>query len=265
MNIFREAIGNLIQFLKSQRTECDSKANGEGVRVAIIDSGLNRQLLAENHPDRSKEINQIHGVRFLENSAIPIPDNRMESSPHGTTVADIILRLSPGVQLFSADVFGARGSCSIQVLYRAIKWAVEEFKVKVINLSLGVPENQIFSIPIRLEFERVIQLAYSRDIIIIAAAHNDHPLIKSIPSVLSPSLLSVDKTDTTDPLYWVYRLCHQIEFQASSRGYYGPFSSEPTTSWAAAHLTGIVCRFLSLYPEMKPFEIKTFLYWLSKN
>jgi len=263
LNIFRESIGSFIESLKNQRSENDPKASGEGVRVALIDTGVNRQILSNFHRDLSNPINEICGVRFLDHAEFPMPDNGKESSPHGTTVADIILRLAPDVQLYSADIFGTRGSCTIQVLYRAIKWAIEEFKVKVINLSLGVPESQVSSFQIKHELQRAIEQAYSRDIIIVAAAHNDHPHIKSIPSVLSPYLLSVDKKDTNDPFYWIYRLCHLIEFQARSQGYLGPFSSEPTTSWAAAHLTGIVCRFLSLYPEMKPFEIKTILYWLS--
>ena len=65
-----------------------------------------------------------------------------------------------------------------------------------------------------------------------------------------------------DPLQFAYELRDQVEFAAHGRGYLGPFASEPATSWAAPHLTGIVARLLSLRPGLKPFEIKTILYWM---
>ena len=48
-------------------------------------------------------------------------------------------------------------------------------------------------------------------------------------------------------------------------GYLGPFAQEPATSWAAPHLTGIAARILSLRPDLKPFELKTVLYWMFRN
>src|SRR5262249_15644074 len=57
-------------------------------------------------------------------------------------------------------------------------------------------------------------------------------------------------------------LREQVEFQAHSRGYLGPFAAEPATSWAAPHLAGIAARILSLRPGLKPFEMKAILYWL---
>ena len=49
---------------------------------------------------------------------------------------------------------------------------------------------------------------------------------------------------------------------AYGKGYLGPFAREPATSWATPHLAGIAARILSLKPDLKPFEIKTVLYWL---
>ena len=55
-----------------------------------------------------------------------------------------------------------------------------------------------------------------------------------------------------------------MEFLAHGRGYLGPFAAEPATSWAAPHLAGIAARVLSLRPNLKPFEMKTILYWMSR-
>jgi hypothetical protein len=78
-------------------------------------------------------------------------------------------------------------------------------------------------------------------------------------------LVSVDKKVFADPLQFSYELREQVEFQAHSRGYLGPFALEPATSWAAPHLAGIAARMLSLRPDLKPFEIKTLLYWMSRG
>src|SRR5437763_16763877 len=113
-----------------------------------------------------------------------------------------------------------------------------------------------------MELLRTVEEAYYRDVLVIAAAHNDHPLTRSYPAVFAPPLLSVDKAEFTDPLQFAYRLHEQVEFEAHARGYLGPFAAEPATSWAAPHLAGIAARLLSLRPGPKPFEIKTLLYWL---
>jgi subtilisin len=100
---------------------------------------------------------------------------------------------------------------------------------------------------------------------VVAAAHNDHPLTRSYPAAFAPPLLSVDKGLFADPLRFAYNPQGQVEFQAHGRGYLGPFAAEPATSWAAPHLTGIAARILSLRPTLKPFEIKTILYWLYQS
>jgi hypothetical protein len=132
----------------------------------------------------------------------------------------------------------------------------------VINLSLGVPESRLQQLPRRYQFLRAIEDAYYQDVLIFAAAHNDHPLTRSYPAAFAPPLLSVDKHLFDDPLQFAYQLRDQIEFQAHGRGYLGPFAQEPATSWAAPHLSGIAARILSLRPGLKPFEMKAILYWL---
>ena len=102
-------------------------------------------------------------------------------------------------------------------------------------------------------------------LMVIAAAHNDHPITASYPALFAPPLVSVDKGTFGQPLEFAYRLLERIEFQAYSLGYVGPFADEPATSWATPHLTGVVARLLSLRPELKPFEIKTLLYWLGRS
>jgi hypothetical protein len=232
------------------------------VRVAVIDSGIDRGRLVEKFRRQGIELPPIDGAIFREDRPEPIADEGKASSPHGTTVADILLTLAPRVRLYSGDVFGPLGSCDVKVVIRAVRWAMDVWGAKIINLSLGVPEQQLTQVQKRLELLRTIEEAYYRDVLVIAAAHNDHPMTRSYPAVFAPPLLSVDKAEFSDPLECAYRLHEQVEFEARGRGYLGPFAAEPATSWAAPHLAGIAAKILSLRPGMKPFEMKAILYWL---
>jgi subtilisin family serine protease len=240
----------------------DPRATGDGVSVCVIDSGVERDLLDAKFRGRNQEIRRIEGAVFTPTKPEPLPYEGKQSTPHGTTVADIILTLAPRVRLFSADVFGPAGSCEVEVVIRALHWAIDVWKCKVVNLSLGVPEQRLQQEQRRRQLLRAIEHAYFQDVLVIAAAHNEHPLTRSYPAAFAPPLISVDKALFADPLQFAYQLREQVEFQAHGKGYFGPFAGEPATSWAAPHLTGIAARLLSLKPDLKPFEMKTILYWM---
>jgi hypothetical protein len=258
----RTVFDDIFDLLAPQRLLRDPRATGEGVTVCVIDSGVERALLEEKFRQAGQEIHKIEGGVFTAERAEPLPYDGHQSTPHGTTVADILLTLAPRVKLYSADVFGPRGSCEVEVLLRALHWAIAVWKCKVINLSLGVPEQRLQQVQRRQQLQRAIEEAYYKDVLVFAAAHNEHPLTRSYPSAFAPPLISVDKHIFADPLQFAYELRDQVEFLAHGRGYLGPFASEPATSWAAPHLAGIAARVLSLRPGMKPFEIKTVLYWM---
>ena len=251
----------ILALLTPERLLRDPSAAGQGVAVAVLDSGVDRAVLEAKHAGSPR----IEGGVFLAERAEPLPYEGKQSTPHGTTVADIILTLAPRVRIFSADVFGPAGTCEVETVIKALQWAIERWQCKIVNLSLGVAEQRLQQLPRRQHFLRAIEQAYFKDVLVVAAAHNDHPLTRSYPAVFAPPLLSVDKNLFGDPLHFAYELREQIEFQAHGRGYLGPFAHEPATSWAAPHLTGIAARILSLKPDLKPFEMKTILYWLAKS
>ena len=250
----------LFSLLTPERLLRDPRATGEGVRVCVIDSGVERALLEEKHQKSGQLLHPIQGGIFSATQEEPLPYEGLQSTPHGTTVADIILTQAPRVQLFSADVFGPQGSCEVEVVMKALRWAIDVWHCKVVNLSLGVTEHRLQQLPRRHQFQRAIEEGYFKDVLIFAAAHNEHPLTRSYPRlVLAACFISVDKNLFADPFLFAYHLRDQIEFQAHGRGYLGPFANEPATSWAAPHLAGIAARILSLRPSLKPFEIKLYL------
>jgi hypothetical protein len=257
-----DVFAEVFRLLTPERLLHDPRATGEGVRVGVIDSGIERSLLEGKFRRLGREIYPIEGAVFALDRTTPLPYDGHQSTPHGTTVADIILTIAPRVRLYSADVFGPQGSCEVEVVIRALQWVIDVGKCKVINLSLGVPEQRLQQVQRRYQLLRAIEEAYFKDVLVFAAAHNEHPLTRSYPAAFAPPLISVDKHIFDDPLQFAYQLREQIEFLAHARGYLGPFASEPATSWAAPHLAGIAARLLSLRPNLKPFEIKTLLYWM---
>ena len=72
----------------------DSRATGEGVSLAVIDSGVERSVLEDKFATASTPIYPIDGAVFRP-SGPPQEYTGHQSSPHGTTVADIILTLAP--------------------------------------------------------------------------------------------------------------------------------------------------------------------------
>ena len=242
----------------------DPRATGEGVAVAVIDSGVERSVLEDKFRAAGTPIQPIEGAIFRP-SGPPLEYTGRQSSPHGTTVADIVLTMAPRVKLYSADVFGPAGSCEVETVIAALRHAIDVWQVKVVNLSLGVPEHKLQQLPRRQQLLRAIEDAYFRDILVFAAAHNEHPLTRSYPAAFAPPLISVDKGLFADPLGFAYKLTEHVEFQAHGKGYLGPLAREPATSWATPHLAGIAARILSLKPDLKPFEIKTVLYWLFRS
>src|SRR6202043_3387888 len=166
---------------------------------SVVDSGIDRARLGEKFRSQGQEVHPIEGAVFREDRPEPLPDEGRASSPHGPTGADILLTLAPRARLFSADVFGPLGSCDVKVIIRAVRWAMDVWGCKIINLSLGIPEQRLQVIQRRVELLRTIEEAYYRDVLVIAAAHNDHPLTRSYPAAFAPPLLSVDKALFADP------------------------------------------------------------------
>lgn len=114
-------------------------ATGKGVKVAIIDTGLD---LA--HPAFSGRI--VGGWDFVTNDANPSDerdfvdndgDGRVdEAFGHGTHVAGIVRLVAPDAQLLVVRVLDADGRGDLVTVAAGVRWAVQQ-GAKVINLSLG--------------------------------------------------------------------------------------------------------------------------------
>jgi len=231
---------------------------GAGVRVGVIDTGVDREALLRRTGGRL----HVEGAAFGVGPKDVRPYAGQQSAPHGTAVAGILLRHAPDVTLVSADVFGSQGRCEVETLIRAIEWCVTEACCRVLNLSLGVTEDRLLPVQRRWHLQRVIEECYHRDVTVVAAAHNDHPASRSFPAVLGPPLIGVTKGPWHDALMLRYRPQERVEFQATASASGDFLTQTPASSWAAPHVTAVVARLLSMRPGLKPFEVKSVLHGL---
>src|SRR5438309_287985 len=114
MSEARTVFDDLSLLLTPERILRDPRATGEGIAIGLIDSGVERATIDTRFREQGQEILPIEGAVFRTDSPQPLPYTGHQSSPHGTTVADIILRIAPRVKIFSADVFGQAGNCEVE-------------------------------------------------------------------------------------------------------------------------------------------------------
>src|SRR5438045_8817615 len=126
----KEVFEKLFALLTPDHLLRDPLATGQDVSVCVIDSGVERALLEEKFHGQGQELHRIEGGIFSSDRPEPLPYEGHQSTPHGTTVADLILTLAPRVRLYSADVFGPRGSCEGEVVIKALHWPVDGGKCK---------------------------------------------------------------------------------------------------------------------------------------
>ena len=117
-------LDNILALVTPERLLRDPRATGAGVTVCVIDSGIERAVLEDKYRKQGVAIEPIEGGIFTSDRPEPLPYEGRQSTPHGTTVADIILSLAPQVRLYSADVFGPQGSCEVDVVMR-VNYAID--------------------------------------------------------------------------------------------------------------------------------------------
>ena len=101
------------------------KALGRGIKVAVIDSGVN-----QNHP----HVNGVAGgVAIGSEDSI---DTYVDFLGHGTAVLAAIKEKAPEAQFYAVKIYYRSLRANILLLTQAIDWAVCKH-VDLINLSLG--------------------------------------------------------------------------------------------------------------------------------
>jgi len=235
------------------------KNQGEGVNVAIIDTGID-----PDHPDL---VASIEGVF----SAIPPnPDTVDDHYGHGTHVAGTIaavnneigvIGVGPQIDLWIVRA-SAGGILKLSDLLEAYQFCIDSWfdsnpnnNIQVMSMSYGGGYS--------LAEEDMLQTAWNTGIILVAAAGNEAgPVI--YPAAL-PNVIAVSAMDLEDEITWWSNRGSEIDLAAPGsritstylRGTYATWSG---TSMATPHVSGAAALAIARHPKMTNAEIVQLLF-----
>ncbi|MFQ6117990.1 MAG: S8 family peptidase, partial [Candidatus Bipolaricaulia bacterium] len=174
---------------------------GEGVRVALLDSGID-----PDHLDL--KANYRGGYDFVNHDPFPWDDNG-----HGTEVAGVLaarengvglIGVAPRAELFAVKVLGQDARGAISDVAKGLEWAIEH-GIRVVNMSLGTPEDSQV-------LREAVRAAWEAGLVLIAPAGNESGRVL-YPAAYS-EVIAVAATDKDDKLAWFSNTGPQVELAA---------------------------------------------------
>lgn len=223
-------------------------ATGQRAVVAVIDSGIDPK-----HPELADA---------LAGSFNAVGDRAPKPDAHGTAIAGIIgaraklLGVAPGVQLLAARAFfRERGGAPLTttfVLLRAVDWSFRN-KARVFNLSFTGPQDDAV--------RKILKSVHDRGAILVAAAGNAGPDAPAAYPAAYPEVLAITALDKANKLY---KKANRGDYVAAAapgvdilvpipRGGYDVKSG---TSFAAAHISGLIALMLERNPALTTAQIR---------
>jgi subtilisin len=231
-------------------------STGEGVRVCVVDSGVEQEHSLVGSVERAVAVREeAQGNLVVED------DTEGDLCGHGTACASIIRSLAPDCRLSSVRVLGAGFTGSGPALLEGLRWAIAEGH-DVVNLSLSTTKSDFATV-----LHELADSAYFRRTVLVASAHNMP--VESYPWRFA-SVLSVGSHEGDDARDYFYNPTPPVEFFARGVdvevGWLGGGRIRSTgNSLATPHMAGICALVLGKHPELTPFQLKSLLYLAASN
>jgi serine protease AprX len=240
---------------------------GEGVSVAIVDTGLSKHPGLLNKVNGVSE-NKIAGwIDFVDGSQSPT-----DPHGHGTHIAGIIANaqkgpddewngVAPGVRLVGVRVLDEQGFSDYENVIQGIQWVIDhkdEFNIQVMNLSLvSTAEVPYWVDPLN----HAVMEAWANGITVVVAAGNDgsNPMTIGVPGN-NPYVITVGAfTDNHTPDDW-------------SDDYLAPFSAagptldaftKPDVLAPGAHMASAMSKHSTLESEHPDSMLPHKYFWMA--
>jgi subtilisin family serine protease len=231
-------------------------STGRGVKVAVVDSGVNAE-----HP----RVGGLAGSVVIE-ADDSRTGHRVVEGPHadlvghGTACAGIIRSLAPEAELYSVRVLGANLKSNGRLFAAALRWVIDA-GMQVVNLSLSSRSPRWMGPLYALADE-----AYFHNVLFVCAANN-------VPGPTYPSqfasVVSVAAMAGNDPQAIAYNPSPPVEFGAPGIDLdvaWGDGTQIATgNSFAAPHVAGLAALVLGKHPELRAFQVKAVLQAICSN
>jgi hypothetical protein len=202
-------------------------ASGRGVKIAVIDSGVNVA-----HPHITAPVTKVN-VGAAEDGG-----SQEDLLGHGTAVMAAIQEQAPAAEYFAVKLFGSSLRTTTERLLQAIEWAIAN-RMDVINLSLGTTRLEA-----REHFEKLVERGWSSGCALVSAREGSPRTL--LPGAL-PEVIGVDVDwELPRDRYRIAAVGGASTFFAS--GYPRSLPGVPPArnlngiSFAVANMTGFVAR-----------------------
>jgi hypothetical protein len=231
---------------KLRLPEAHKLAHGTGIRVAVIDSGIDtkHRELAGSIVDSfdalaSSEGPHVHGTGIA--GAIAAHARLMGSAPAAELVA---------IRAFSGTANGAQSNS--WVILKALDYAARR-NARIINMSFAGPKDPLV--------ERGINAEAARGIVMVAAAGNAGAKSPPLYPAANPNVIAVSATDAQDHLFQASNRGGHIAVAAPGAEVFLPAPDEKYqmtsgTSFSAAYVSGVAALMLERNPALRPDELR---------
>ena len=254
----KPAAGNPAQYAvaKLRLLQAHVLAEGNGVRVAMIDSGVDVAS-----PELAGSITATFDA--LPGSTRP--------HEHGTAIASLIaghdklLGVAPKARILAVRAFdpagtgtGAQGT-TFSIL-KGLDWAVAH-KARVINMSFCGPNDPAL--------HRSLAAAHAKGVVLVAAAGNGGPKSQPLYPAADGNVIAVTATDDGNELLAQANRGRYIDVAAPGAQILvaipGGYEVSSGTSYSAAEVSGIAALMLQRAPRLRPDKLRNILERTAKD
>ncbi|MFH0804415.1 MAG: S8 family serine peptidase [Candidatus Zambryskibacteria bacterium] len=243
---------------------------GAGSKIAVLDTGYN-----SNHPELSTSF--LGGKDFVNNDDDPLDDNG-----HGSHVAGIITAdgvdpkargVAPDAGIVAGKVLDLNGAGYFSDVVVAIYWAVDNFEVDAINLSLGTSYPYTYKKGycdnILPEMTAAIKYARDNGVVVVAAAGNNGTRGVSIPGCISYST-TVGAVDSKDRVASFSGRGNAVDISAPGVSIFSSLLGNSYASWSGTSMatpmvSGVVALVKSAHDAYSPSQIESALFGTAKD
>ena len=231
---------------------------GRGVRVAVVDSGIDADHPAIRGVEQAvvveRDDDAPDGIRFVDG-----PHDDLYG--HGTACAAIIRELAPDVELVSVRVLSSTLTGSAWNFANALEWCLDH-GVQVVNLSLSTANERYTE-----TFRDLLDRAERQRVLVVSAMNNERK--RSIPSEFA-GVFSVACAPGTDRETFWWNPLAPAEWGAPGIDVplawtHGSTITATGNSFAAPVIAGHLARLVGAHPSITPAQARTVLTALAAN